>query len=55
MVLMCWIAAHGGKLSVTALNGCAFDARRFRLRALNYLERQNVQGPLLIPTTGVDI
>jgi hypothetical protein len=49
IALACWIAAHGGKLSATPLMDAHFDARRFPVAAIDYLEKQNVQGPLLSP------
>ena len=49
IVLTCWIAAHGGKLGATPLMDAQFDRNRFPIAAVNYLAKQNVQGPLLSP------
>ena len=49
IVLTYWIAAHGGKLGTTPLMDAHFDAKRFPAAAVNYLEKQNVQGSLLTP------
>ena len=49
IVLTCWIAAHGGKLGAMPLMDAHFDAKRFPLRAVDYLEKQDVQGPLVSP------
>jgi hypothetical protein len=48
-LLACWIAAHGGKLGVRPLMDAHFDAKRFPAAAVNYLEKQNVPGPLVSP------
>lgn len=44
-----WIAAHGGSLNSTPLMDAHFDAKRFPAAAVNYIEKQNVQEPLLSP------
>ncbi|MDQ1388470.1 MAG: hypothetical protein QOF56_1924 [Acidobacteriaceae bacterium] len=49
IVLTCWVAAHGGKLGATPLMEAHFDAKRFPAAAVNYLDKQKVQGPLLSP------
>jgi hypothetical protein len=49
VVLTCCIAAHGGKLGSTPLMDAHFDAKRFPEAAVNYLEKQNVQGPIVSP------
>jgi hypothetical protein len=49
VVLTCWIAAHNGKLGATPLMDAHFDAKRFPVAAVSYLEKQNVQGPLVSP------
>jgi hypothetical protein len=49
VVFACWITAHGGNLGTTPLMDAHFDTKRFPAAALNYLETQNVQGPLLSP------
>jgi hypothetical protein len=47
IVFACWIAAHGGKLGTKTLTDAHFDAKRFPVAAVNYLEKTNVQGPLV--------
>jgi hypothetical protein len=49
IVLTCWIAAHGGALGPRPLMDAHFDAKRFPVAAVNYLEKQDVQGPLVSP------
>jgi hypothetical protein len=49
VVLTCWIAAHGGRLGTTPLMDAHFDAKRFPVHAVDYLERQGVQGALVSP------
>ena len=49
VVLTCWITAHGGQLGSTPLMDAHFDAKRFPEAAVNYLEKQNVQGPIVSP------
>ena len=49
IMLTCWVAAHGGKLGATPLMDAHFDGKRFPVAGVNYLEKQDVQGPLLSP------
>jgi hypothetical protein len=49
IALTCWIAAHGGKLGARPLMDAHFDAKRFPVQAVDYLEKQGVQGPLVSP------
>lgn len=49
IVVTCWIAAHGGKLGTRMLMDAHFDAKRFPVRAVDYLEKQAAQGPLVTP------
>jgi hypothetical protein len=50
MVLFtCWIAAHGGKLGAKPLMDAHFDAKRFPAAAVDYLTKEDVQGPLVSP------
>ncbi len=49
IMLTCWIAAHGGKLGATPLMDAHFDAKRFPVHAVDYLEKQDVPGPLVGP------
>jgi hypothetical protein len=49
VALTCWIAAHGGKLGARQWMDAHFDAKRFPVAAVNYLEKQNVEGPWVSP------
>ena len=53
IVFACWIAAHGGTLGAKPLMDAHFDAKRFPVHAVDYLEKQmekqDAQGPLLGP------
>jgi hypothetical protein len=49
VALACWIAAHAGKLGATQLMDAHFDAKRFPVAAVNYLEAHDVPGPILSP------
>jgi hypothetical protein len=59
ILLTCWIAAHGGKLGATPLMDAHFDAKRFPVHAVDYLEKDYLekdylekrdgQGPLAGP------
>jgi hypothetical protein len=49
ILLACWIAAHGGNLGARPLMDAHFDAKRFPVRAVDYLEEKDVQGPLVSP------
>jgi hypothetical protein len=49
IVLTCWVTAHGGRLGARLLMDAHFDAKRFPVRAADYLDKNNVQGPLVSP------
>jgi len=49
IVLTSWVAAHGGMLGGTQLMEAQFDSKRFPAAAVSYLQKENVQGPLLSP------
>jgi hypothetical protein len=49
VALACWIAAHAGKLGTTQFMDAHFDAKRFPVAAVNYLEAHEVPGPVLSP------
>jgi hypothetical protein len=49
VLLTCWIAAHGGKLGAKPLMDAHFDATRFPAAAVDYLAKEDVQGPLVSP------
>jgi hypothetical protein len=46
-VLACWIAMHGGKLGTKSLMDSHFNAKRFPVAAVNYLEKENAPGPFV--------
>jgi hypothetical protein len=48
-VLACWVAAHGGTLGTKPLMDAHFDAKRFPVAAVDYLEKHDAQGPLVSP------
>jgi len=47
--LTCWVAASGGKLGATQRMDAHFDSKRFPEAAVNYLQQQNLPGPILSP------
>ncbi len=47
ILLTCWIGAHGGKRGGRPLMDAQFDSKRFPVGAVNYLEKRNLQRPLL--------
>ena len=49
IVLTCWIVAHAGKLGAGQLMNAHFDSERFPVAAVDYLEKQDLEGPLLSP------
>jgi hypothetical protein len=49
VVFTCWIVAHGGKLGARQVMEAHFDAKRFPVAAVTYLEIQAVPGPLVSP------
>jgi hypothetical protein len=49
VVLTCWIAAHDGKLGTKPVMDAHFDAKRFPVTAVDYLEKQDTTGPLVSP------
>jgi hypothetical protein len=49
LILTCWIIFHGGVLGTKQLVNAHFDTRRFPSRAVDYLESQNLPGPILAP------
>jgi hypothetical protein len=49
VVLLCWTAAHGGKLGAVQVMDAHFNPKRFPVAAVDYLEKQNVQGPVVSP------
>jgi hypothetical protein len=49
IAVTCWIAAHGGRLGARPLMNALFDAKRFPVYAADYLEKHDVQGPLVSP------
>ena len=49
IALTCWIVIHGGNFGATQLIDAHFDSKRFPVAAVSYLEKQDVQGPVLSP------
>ncbi len=49
VVLTCWTVAHGGKVGASTLMDAHFDAKRFPVAAVNYLDEKDVPGPLVSP------
>jgi hypothetical protein len=49
IVLTCWITAHGGRIGARLLIDAHFDAKRFPAHAVDYLEKHDVQGPVVSP------
>ncbi len=49
IVFTCWIAGHGGQVGAKRLMDAHFDAKRFPVAAVDYIEKQNVPGPLAGP------
>ncbi len=50
VMLTCWIVMHGGgKLGTERLMDAHFDGKRFPVLAVDYLEKQGGQGPILSP------
>jgi hypothetical protein len=49
ILLISWIAAHGGTAGSKQLMNAHFDAKRFPVAAVNYFESQNLPGPVVSP------
>jgi hypothetical protein len=49
IMLACWIAAHGGKFRGVTLVDAHFDNKRFPAAAVNYIEQQDLNGPIFAP------
>ncbi len=47
ILLIGWIAAHGGSVGATQLMGAHFDAKRFPVAAVDYLAAHDLQGPVV--------
>jgi hypothetical protein len=47
VVLAGWVVAHGGKLDAIPLMDAHFSEKRFPVAAVDYLEKQDVSGPLV--------
>jgi hypothetical protein len=55
VALACWTAAHGGMLGRTTLMDAHFDAKRFPVAAVNYLQKDYLQKEdVLRPLAGPD-
>lgn len=49
IALTCWVLAHGGKLGASTVLEAQFSSKRFPVAAVNYIEKQNLQGALFAP------
>jgi hypothetical protein len=49
IVLTCWTAAHGGRLGEARVMDAHFNPKRFPAAAVDYFEKQNLQGPIVSP------
>jgi hypothetical protein len=49
IALTSWIVMHGGNLGGRQLIDAHFDSKRFPVAAVSYLEKQDVEGPVLSP------
>jgi len=49
VVLACGIAANGGKLGATPLMDAHFSEKRFPIKAVTYVQENNILGPVLAP------
>jgi hypothetical protein len=54
VVLACWIAWHGGTLAGTKPMDAHFDAKRFPVAAVDYLEKHDVQSDVQGPVASPD-
>jgi hypothetical protein len=48
-VLVCFVTFQGGKLGSRLVMNAHFDTQRFPAAAANYIEENNIQGPVLAP------
>jgi hypothetical protein len=49
VVIACGIAAHGGKLGATSVMDAHFSDKRFPVKAVSYLQENDIHGPVLAP------
>ncbi len=49
VVVTFWIAAHGGRAGSSLMMDAHFDQKRMPVEAVDYLQKQGVQGPILGP------
>jgi len=49
IVFTCWTAAHGGSLGAGRVMDAHFNPKRFPAAAVDYFEKQNLQGPIVSP------
>ena len=49
VVIACGIAAHGGKLGATSVMDAHFSEKRFPIKAVTYVQENNILGPVLAP------
>ncbi len=45
----CWIVAHHGKLGAETMIDAQFNPKRFPVAAVNYIEKENLPGPVFSP------
>jgi hypothetical protein len=44
-----WACRHGGRLGATQVMNASFDAKRFPVQAVEWMERQGLSGPVFCP------
>lgn len=49
VALTCWIVAHDGKLGAKTVLDAQFSPKRFPVAAVNYMEKENLPGPVFSP------
>jgi hypothetical protein len=49
ILLGVWVCLHGGRLGMTQIMNATFDAKRFPVQAVEWLEHQGVSGPVFCP------
>ena len=49
VLLTCWITFHGGRLGSRTFMDAHFDAKRFPVGAVSYLDTRNVEGSVFTP------
>ena len=49
IILGVWVCSHGGRLGATQVMNATFDAKRFPVQAVEWLEGRGVSGPVFCP------